>query len=175
LELSTLDIILLVPLLFGIIKGFTKGFIRELAAVSGLILGVIAAFLLADNVFQYFTKYFENIEFELKIVSYVVVFFATILLINALASLLTRTMRLIALNGINRILGAIFGGLKWTAIMVLLVFSINKIQQNRTLFQKSTLNSSKIYKRFLGYGEDVAMAVGFEDLVDRQYLIKDAD
>ncbi|MGB0978279.1 MAG: CvpA family protein, partial [Croceimicrobium sp.] len=111
-----------------------KGFIRELAAILGIFIGVVAAYVLADKVFKYFTIYFESVDFELKIISYVVVFFATILLVNVLASLLTKTLKIVALNGINRILGAIFGAIKWATIMTLVVFSLNRIQKNRTIF-----------------------------------------
>lgn len=174
MDFNALDMVLLAPLVFGIIKGFMKGFIRELAAILGIFIGIIAAYLLADNVFKYFTIYFESVDFELKIISYVVVFFGTILLVNSLASLLTRTLKLIALNGINRVLGAILGALKWSVILTLVVFSLNKVQKNRTIFQKSTLKQSKVYQRFLGYSEKAAKAIGFDDLVDQQYLIKDA-
>ena len=174
MDLSALDMILLAPLVFGIVKGFMKGFIRELAAILGIFIGVIAAYLLADNVFQYFTIYFKEVDFELKIISYVGVFFGTILLVNSLASLLTRTMKIVALNGINRILGAIFGALKWSAIMTLVVFSLNRVQQNKTVFQKSTLKESKVYQQLLSYSNKAADAIGFGDLIDKQNLIKDA-
>lgn len=175
MNLTTLDIILLAPLVFGIIRGFIKGFIRELAAILGIFLGVLASYILADKVFKYFTIYFENVEFELRIISYVIVFFGVILLINSLASLLTRTLKLIALNGINRILGALFGGFKWLILLIIVCFSLNKIQKNRTLFQKSTLRESQVYHRFLGYGEKIAEAVGFEELTDKQQIFKDDD
>ncbi len=174
LEYSALDIILLAPIVFGIIKGFMKGFIRELAAILGIFIGVVAAYLLADNVFQYFTIYFESVDFELKIISYVVVFFATILLVNSLASLMTRTMKVIALNGINRLLGSIFGAVKWAAIVTLAVFTLNRIQQTNTVFQKSTLKKSVVYQRFLGYSDKAAQYIGFDEKIDKQYLIKDA-
>lgn len=161
-------------MVFGIIKGFMKGFIRELAAILGIFIGVVAAYVLADKVFKYFTIYFESVDFELKIISYVVVFFATILLVNVLASLLTKTLKIVALNGINRILGAIFGAIKWAAIMTLVVFSLNRIQKNRTIFQKSTLRQSQVYQKLLRYSDKAAETIGFDDLIDKQYLIKDA-
>jgi len=73
------------------------------------------------------------------------------------------------------LMGAVFGAVKWAMIVTLAVFSLNKIQQNNTIFQKSTLKQSQVYQRFLGYSEEIAKAVGFDDLVDKQYLIKDAD
>ena len=115
--MSTLDIIILVPLVFGIIKGFSRGFIREIAALTGLFIGIVVSYLLSEYVFKYFTIYFQSADFELRIISYVVVFFFTILLINAIASMLTRGLKLIALNGINRILGALLGGAKWLVIL----------------------------------------------------------
>jgi len=173
--LSTLDIIILVPLVFGIIKGFSRGFIREIAALTGLFVGIIVSYLLSEYVFQYFTMYFESADFELRIVSYVVVFFFTILLINAIASMLTRGLKLIALNGINRILGALLGGAKWLVILILVIFVLNRAQKNRQIFQKSTVAESKYFRLISNYGEKIAQAIGFDEVLDKQYLIKDAD
>ena len=173
--MSTLDIIILVPLVFGIIKGFSRGFIREIAALTGLFLGIIASYLLSEHVFEYFTIYFQSADFELRIVSYVVVFFLTILLINFIATALTRTLKLVALNGINRILGAILGLGKWLIILGLVIFLVNRAQKNSPIFQKSTLAESKYFKVISDYGEEIAAAVNFDEVIDKQYLIKDAD
>lgn len=173
--MSTLDIIILVPLAFGLIKGFTRGFVREIAGIIGLLLGIVASYLLSEYLFQYFTIHFQSADFELRIVSYVVVFFLTILLINFLATALTRGLKIIALSGINRILGAIFGLGKWAIILGLVIFVVNRAQQNSPIFQKSTINESKYFKIISDYGEQVAAAVNFDEVIDKQYLIKDAD
>jgi membrane protein required for colicin V production len=158
-----------------LIKGFSRGFIREIAALTGLFVGILFAYLLSEYVFQYFTIYFKSADFELKIVSYVVVFFLTILLINALASMLTRVLKLVALSGINRILGAILGAGKWLVIVSVGVFILNRAQKNSPIFQKSTINESKYFRIISEYGEEVASALNFDKLLDKQYLIKDAD
>ncbi len=173
--MSTLDIIILVPLVFGIIKGFSRGFIREIAALTGLFLGIITSYLLSEHLFQYFTIYFQSADFELRIISYVVVFFLTILLINFIATALTRTLKLVALNGINRILGAILGFAKWLIILGLVIFIVNRAQKNSPIFQKSTLAESKYFKLISNYGEEIAAALKFDEVLDKQYLIKDAD
>jgi len=172
--LSTLDLIILVPLVFGIIKGFSRGFIREIAALTGLFIGIVVSYLLSEYVFKYFTIYFQTADFELRIISYVIVFFFTILLINAIASLLTRGLKLVALNGINRILGALLGGAKWLVILSLAIFVLNRAQKNHHIFQKSTIAESKYFRLISDYGESIAKAVNFDEVLDKQYLIKDA-
>ena len=169
--MSTLDLLILVPLAFGLIKGFSRGFVREVAALTGLFIGIIFAYLLSEHVFQYFTIYFESAVFELKIISYVVVFLLTILIINALARMLTRVLKLVALSGINRILGAILGLGKWLVIVGVAIFILNRAQKNSPIFQKSTINESKYFRLISEYGEQVASALSF----DKLYLIKDAD
>jgi membrane protein required for colicin V production len=158
-----------------LIKGFSRGFIREVAALTGLFVGILFAYLLSEYVFQYFTIYFKSADFELKIISYVVVFFLTILLINALASMLTRVLKLVALSGINRILGAILGLGKWLVIVGVGIFILNRAQKNSPIFQKSTMNESKYFRIISEYGEEIASALNFDTLLDKQYLIKDAD
>jgi membrane protein required for colicin V production len=158
-----------------LIKGFSRGFIREVAALTGLFVGILFAYLLSEYVFQYFTIYFKSADFELKIISYVVVFFLTILLISALARMLTRVLKLVALSGINRILGAILGLGKWLVIISVAIFTLNRAQKNSPIFKKSTINESKYFRMISEYGEEVASALNFDKLLDKQYLIKDAD
>lgn len=88
--------------------------------------------------------------------------------------MLTRGLKLIALNGINRILGAILGGLKWLVILSLAIFVLNRAQKNKQIFQKSTLAESKYFRLISDYGEKIASAVKFDEALDKQYLIKDA-
>lgn len=89
--------------------------------------------------------------------------------------MLTRGLKLVALSGINRILGALLGGGKWLLIIGIAIFIVNRAQKNSPIFQKSTINESKYFKMISKYGESVATAVHFDDLLDQQYLIKDAD
>jgi membrane protein required for colicin V production len=145
------------------------------AALTGLFVGILFAYLLSEYVFQYFTIYFKSADFELKIISYVVVFFLTILLISALARMLTRVLKLVALSGINRILGAILGLGKWLVIISVAIFILNRAQKNSPIFKKSTINESKYFRMISEYGEEVASALNFDKLLDKQYLIKDAD
>jgi membrane protein required for colicin V production len=145
------------------------------AALTGLFVGILFAYILSEYVFQYFTIYFKSADFELKIISYVVVFFLTILLISALARMLTRVLKLVALSGINRILGAILGLGKWLVIISVAIFILNRAQKNSPIFKKSTINESKYFRMISKYGEEVASALNFDKLLDKQYLIKDAD
>jgi membrane protein required for colicin V production len=137
--------------------------------------GILFAYLLSEYVFQYFIIYFESAYFELKIISYVVVFFLTILLINALASILTRVLTIVALNGVNRILGAILGGAKWLLVISVAIFFLNRAQKNSQILPKSAINESKYFRMISEYGEDVASALNFDNLLNKQYLIKDDD
>lgn len=85
--------------------------------------------------------------------------------------MLTRVLKLVALSGINRILGAILGLGKWLVIVGVAIFILNRAQKNSPIFQKSTINESKYFRLISEYGEQVASALSF----DKLYLIKDAD
>lgn len=89
--------------------------------------------------------------------------------------MLTRVLKLVALSGINRILGAILGLGKWLVIVGVGIFILNRAQKNSPIFQKSTMNESKYFRIISEYGEEIASALNFDKLLDKQYLIKDAD
>ena len=50
MQTSTIDIIILVVLGAALIYGLIRGFIKQIASLGGIILGIVACRLFADNV-----------------------------------------------------------------------------------------------------------------------------
>ena len=72
--MSYLDIILSVPLMWGLYKGLSKGIIKELAALTALIAGIYGAIHLADNIHPYLKEQFAITSSFLPIVSFAITF-----------------------------------------------------------------------------------------------------
>jgi membrane protein required for colicin V production len=70
--MNTLDIIILVLLIWGGIAGFRKGFFLEAAALLGLVLGIYLAVIAADIAGRVFSGLVDWNPLPVKILAFIV-------------------------------------------------------------------------------------------------------
>ena len=111
--MNYLDLILGGLILYGAVKGFFKGFIIEAASLLALLLGVVCALLFSASLGNLLTTYFEDSPIPPAGVIFFGVFIAVIIGVNLLARFITKLLNMAALGFVNRVFGAVFGGLKF--------------------------------------------------------------
>ena len=55
--MNYLDIIIVIPLLYGLIKGFSNGLVKEITGLLGLIIGVYVAVNFSSYLYPKFTEF----------------------------------------------------------------------------------------------------------------------
>jgi len=121
--MNTLDIIFLAILGVMAIRGFFRGLIREIASILGLILG----FFLANEFYmqgeEVVVRLLGSVEYA-SAVSYLTIFFGTIVVVFIVASLLRKLLKLVLLAWADCLgggmLGSIKGGLLCSVILIVL-------------------------------------------------------
>jgi len=153
--MNLFDIILACFLLFGLINGFRKGLFIEITSLLGLVLGVYGAI--------HFSHYLADIlksrvSWELsmiQLVAFAGTFIVILLSLVFLGKALTKIAETIALGSFNKILGAVFGGVKYALIasIVLLVFD----QFNNTIkfVDVVKVEESRLYKPVKGFAQAI--------------------
>ena len=115
--MSTIDIILLIPLAWGAFMGFRKGLVLELASLVGLILGIYGAIKFSGFTADKLIQYVDITQEWLGLLSFLVTFILIILVVFILARILDKTLKAVALGLVNRLLGLLFGALKFALIV----------------------------------------------------------
>ncbi|WP_420384863.1 CvpA family protein [Roseivirga sp.] len=123
--MKTLDIILLIPLVFGAFLGFKKGLLLEIIGVLAFILAIIGGFKLMETGMVYLSEYFEDFGQLLPFISFLIIFLAIILLINMLGKLLKKMIDMTLLGGFDKFAGAILGLVKWAIGVSILLWLVN--------------------------------------------------
>ena len=141
-----LDIILLILLGYGLIKGFFKGLFVELASLIGLIAGIYGAFHFSDYCATILKDQFNWDETYLKISAFAITFLVILLSIILAGKALTKLADFAALGLLNKILGGLFGLLKMTVIVGVLVILFGPINSSLGLVEDNSLNETLIYK-----------------------------
>jgi len=144
--MNYLDIFLLLIIVWGGYMGFSKGLVKELASILGIILGVV----LAKNYFPVVDKklyvLFESEADFISLISALIIFLSTIMIFKIFANILTKFLKSIALGLLNRIVGALFGILKSTLVLCIIIFIFSKINNVLNVIEDSKIQSSLVYK-----------------------------
>lgn len=145
--MTTLDIILLSLLIPSIVSGIFKGFIKQVLGIASLVLGAWLSGKFNVPVSEWLTGILEPDEPRVvAIISYVLIFTVTIIVLNILSGLLTKLFSAAALGGLNRLLGAVFGAFKAFLIICLAVWLFDSLNEKWELVNKAFLKESPVYE-----------------------------
>lgn len=116
-----LDILIITILAYGLIRGVFKGLVREISSIFGVLGGFYAAYTYYPFVSDMIAPWLPD-EALRKIVSYVLIFSAVVIIINILAVVIKYLLNIVFMGWIDRISGAFFGLIK--GALVICVFFI---------------------------------------------------
>ena len=143
--MNSLDYILLIPLLYGLYRGFTKGLIIELASLLALTLGIYGALHFSSFTFEFLSDYVEIKTVYLQLASYGLTFLIIVMVISLTGKILTMLIKLVALGFINRMMGAMFGGIKVLLILSVFILFFDRFNKQFGMVKDEVLNASFMY------------------------------
>jgi len=143
--MNTFDIVVGILITYSLFRGLTKGFIIEISGMIALFLGIIGAFKFSSLAGNYLTQYVEWGPKIIQAVSFILLFIGIVYSISILAKMLTKALKVVALGGLNRILGGLFGILKWCIILSALTLIFKEINGFMTLMSPTILVESISY------------------------------
>ena len=106
--MATLDMILLVCFVPGIIRGLSRGFLEQAVALAGVILSVWAAFRFSSLVCKWLQPYLTVSETVLSIIAFVLILVGIALGAVLLGKALTKVIELALLGWLDKTLGLLF-------------------------------------------------------------------
>jgi membrane protein required for colicin V production len=136
--MQTIDIIILIPLLYGAFKGYRRGFIVEIVSIAAFVISVLIAFKFLNESTGLVSKYITNplTARLIPYISFAILFLPIVFLINKLGWLLRSSTKASLLGNFDSIIGATVGLLTWAfgvSIVFWLISSVGiKISENQT-------------------------------------------
>ena len=161
--MNYLDLILGGLIAYGAVKGFFKGLIIEAASLLALLLGVVCALLFSAALGDLLAIYFKDSPLPPAGVIFIGIFIAVIIAVNLLAKGITKILKMAALGFINRVFGALFGGLKFALALSALVLLIDQFSFLFQYFDSEIIDESYLYEPLKSLGE-----IMFEWLLERK-------
>lgn len=144
--MNSLDLVIIIVTSFFLIRGLFRGFILELTIVIGIIAGYLIALNFHALCAVWLTNIFNQIPGSIaQIISFSVIFIAVNIVLRVVAGIITKTLKFAMLGWLNRLLGAVFGIIKSTLILGIIVFLINLIPFSDTFMEKAGKKDSVFY------------------------------
>lgn len=143
--MATIDWVIIILLALGAVSGFMKGFFKQLAALVGLIAGLLVArALFAGLGEQLAVTVGTSVTFG-QILAFLLIGLIVPLGLSLLASALTKIVDMAGLGFINRFLGAVFGAIKYALVISLVIHFIDFADSKDNLIHSTTKGSSLLY------------------------------
>lgn len=144
--MNYLDIIISIPLLWGAINGFRKGLIIEVASLIALIAGVYGAIEFSYFISGYLSDYVDWSPRIMHMASFCLTFLGIVFAVHLIARAIQRIAKLAALGTINRVLGIVFGTLKYLVIVAIIIYLTNSVNSRYKFIEQETIDKSLFYK-----------------------------
>lgn len=144
--MNYLDIIIIIPLIWGAYKGFRKGFIIEIASLIALILGIWGGINFSTYSAEFLSKSFHISTEIMPLLSFVITFIAIVILVFFIAKILERIVKMVALGIVNRIAGMLFGMMKFGIIISVILNLINTIDAEVSFIENEMKTKSLLFK-----------------------------
>ena len=143
--MDLLDAIIIGIVAFGCIRGFIKGAINQIAALGGLVAGLLLArffyTLLADKLVPILGSSHE--------IARIVAFIAIAVVVPTLCTwgglLLTKLFKAVKLNLPNRLIGALLGGIIMALVLGVLFNVVQLIDRNGQFIAQGKREQSALY------------------------------
>jgi len=143
--MSVLDIVLLVLLILGLARGFSRGFFVELASLVALIAGVYGAFHFSNFAASFLKDRVDWNENSVNIMAFIITFVIIVLVISLAGKALTKIADFAMLGLLNKILGAVFGGLKVAFMFSVILIVLDKMNANVPFVNEQGQQESVLY------------------------------
>ncbi len=167
----TIDVIFTVLMLMALFKGITKGLIVALFSLLAFFVGLAAALKLSAVVAVRLSNHTNITAFWLPIISFALVFLLVAFLVRLGAGWVQKTIELVWLGWLNRLLGVIFYMILYIIIFSILLFYATQIN----LIKEDTINASKTYTFIEPWGPFVMNVFGNIFHLFRNMFIELAD
>lgn len=165
--MGIIDIIILACFIPAVIQGLKRGFVSQAISLVAIFAGIFLAIKFNGDVAPWLSGHIKADEKTLKVISFIILLLATIIILKLIGKLLTRLLNFATLGAANRLAGLVFALFEYALIIGLVISLFDDLNTKITLVNPQTLADSPVYmflKEFAGkvfpYLKDLAAGFG---------------
>jgi membrane protein required for colicin V production len=149
-QMEIIDLIILIPLIYGAWKGFKKGFVMELFTILALLVGLYAAFHFSDKITEFMVGKTHEKPKYLPAIAFLILFLAVGAMVYFGGKALEQILKIAQLSFLNKGTGALIGILKWGYLVGCLFVFIQSIDTNEKFITRKNKENALLYTAVTG-------------------------
>ena len=162
--MNYIDIIIAIPLIWGLYQGFSKGLIISAASLAALVLGVYGAIKFSHITSFYLINNFDLSDKYLPIIAFAVTFVAIVVLVHMLAKMLDKLVKAVALGFVNRITGMAFNVIKYAFLISIVIGIFEGFDKKMNFIPKDMKEQSLLYEPLSAIAPIIFPYLNFEKI-----------
>jgi membrane protein required for colicin V production len=126
--MKTLDIVLLIPLVWGAYNGYRKGLLMSFVAIAAFVIAVVLGFRLLHVGLEWLSPHLSGVPRRvLPYIGFSALFFPIIFIVNKLGQMLRNSWKYTLIGSFDSIAGAIVGLMLWAFGASVVIWMITSI------------------------------------------------
>lgn len=143
--MNLLDILILIPIAFGIWRGFKKGFIIELFTFLALFIGLYAGIHLSDGVSSFLQDTFSITSEYLPTIAFTITFLLIGAMVYFAGVAIEKAVKAVSLSLPNRLLGSVLGALKMILFVGTAIILLESYDEKSDIISEDTKEGSLLF------------------------------
>lgn len=144
--MNFIDILIIIPVLWGFWRGFMKGVVMEVATLVAFFLGVWGGMKFSDLLAGWIRNWFDSQSAYIPLIAFALIFVGILIAVFSLAKLIERSWEKTTLSAINKIAGGLFGCFKFVLIISVIFFVIDAVEKSITVIPPTVKDNSLLYR-----------------------------
>ena len=167
--MGLLDILLGLPLIWGLWKGYKNGLFMEIASIVALVAGIFGAIHFSYITGNYLSEHLDWDERNMSIIAFIITLILIIIIVNLAGKILTKVANFAMLGSLNKIAGGIFGVLKVAILLGAAFIFFDRMDNTFGLIKEETKQESVLYQPIKDIG-----ALIFDTVLKSEVLPKES-
>jgi membrane protein required for colicin V production len=142
----TFDILFILIFIWAAIRGFTRGFIMQLTTLLALIIGIYFAIWFSGYISAIIQNKSGTEGGYLPIISFAITFLIIVIGVNLFGKLIGRLVEAIGLGTVNRLLGVLFGIIKYAILISAILTILNAFNSRLRFLPEDRIKESHLYR-----------------------------
>jgi membrane protein required for colicin V production len=148
--MEIIDLIILIPLIYGAWKGFKKGFVMELFTILALLVGLYTAFHFSDKITEVIVGKTHEKPGYLPAISFLLLFLAVGAMVYFGGKALEQILKIAQLSFLNKGTGALIGMLKCGYLVGCIFVFLQSLDTDEKFITKKNKEQALLYPAVTG-------------------------
>ncbi len=144
--MNFLDVIVLIPVLWGAFKGFKNGLISEVGTIAALILGIWAAINLSGTLSEYIQEYTSIAPEYQQITAFATTFVIVVVACFCITKIIVHFFKTIKILWLDKLCGIVFGMSKYLIVIAFLFYLANSLIESYATKPIEVVETSVLFK-----------------------------